>query len=323
MRRRKLGRSNIEVSEVSLGCWTLGGPNWSNGQPIGWAEVDEADAIRAVHYALDHGVNHFDNADVYGNGKAERMLAKALAARGDEVTIATKVGWHQGTAEHAYEAHHIRRQCEQSLRNLRRDVIDLYYFHHGNFGENDMYLDDAVAMMRTLRDEGKICAVGLSAYSNEDFLRLVPKIEPDALQSFAHAMDDHFVREGEPVHNLMKERGLSFVAFSPLGQGLLLGKFSAKSPPQFAEGDNRSRGEKFKADNLAKLEPKIAKIKERFGSDIRDLARVSIQYLLASDVVACAIPGFRNLKQVEIDVAAGEKPLTAEEVSFVREVFAN
>jgi aryl-alcohol dehydrogenase-like predicted oxidoreductase len=186
-----------------------------------------------------------------------------------------------------------------------------------------MYLDDAVAMMRTLRDEGKICAVGLSAYSNEDFLRLVPKIEPDALQSFAHAMDDHFVREGEPVHNLMKERGLSFVAFSPLGQGLLLGKFSAKSPPQFAEGDNRSRGEKFKADNLAKLEPKIAKIKERFGSDIRDLARVSIQYLLASDVVACAIPGFRNLKQVEIDVAAGEKPLTAEEVSFVREVFAN
>ncbi len=323
MRYRELGQSGVKVSEVSLGCWTLGGQNWHEGNPVGWADVDEAEAIRAVHWAIDHGVNHFDNADIYGNGHAERMLAKALEGRSEQVVIATKVGWLRGSAAHAYEAPHIRQQCEQSLRNLRRDVIDLYYFHHGDFGENDKHVDDAVAMMRRLRDEGKIRLVGLSAYSNEDFLRLVPKIEPDALQSFAHAMDDHFVREGEPVHGLMKERGLSFVAFSPLGQGLLLDKFSAGSPPKFAPGDHRSRSEKFTPEALKRLEPKLAKIRERFGGDVRDLARVAIQYLLASDVVACAIPGFRNLEQVEIDVGAAEPPLSAEDVAFVRGVFAD
>ena len=124
MKYRPLGRSGISVSEVSLGCWTLGGLNWVDGSPNGWANVDDGEAVRAVHHALDRGVNHFDNADVYGNGRAERLLSRALAGRSEDVVIASKLGHFKGTAEHAYEALHVRHQCEQSLFNLERDVID-------------------------------------------------------------------------------------------------------------------------------------------------------------------------------------------------------
>jgi myo-inositol catabolism protein IolS len=322
MKYRELGTSGVKVSEISLGCWTLGGLNWVNGTPNGWANVDEAEAIRAIHMALDRGVNHFDNADVYGNGRAERMLAKALRGRGEEVVIATKVGHFPGTAAHAYESQHIRHQCEQSLRNLNRDHIDLYYFHHGNFGENDQYLDEAVEMMHRLRDEGKIRLIGLSAYSNEDFLRLVPKVQPTALQSWANAMDDHYIREGTPVRRLLDERRMSFVAFSPLSQGLLLDKYHASNPPVFEEGDHRRNSHRFTRENLAKVEGKVARLKSRFGSTTQDLARAALQYLLANPVVACVIPGFRSQRQVEINLGASAPPLSDEDVRFVQEVFA-
>ena len=155
MKYRKLGKSDVSVSEISLGCWTMGGLNWVNGTPNGWANVNESEVAEAINYAIDHGVNHFDNADVYGNGRAERMLARILGKRTNNFVIATKIGWFPGTAEHAFEPKHIRHQCEQSLINLKRDYIDLYYFHHGDFGENDKYLDDAIEVMYRLRDEGK------------------------------------------------------------------------------------------------------------------------------------------------------------------------
>ena len=236
MQYRTLGNSDVKVSEISLGCWTLGGLNWVDGVPNGWADVDEVEVIAAVHAALDAGVNHFDNADCYGNGRAERLLAKALGKRRRDVIITSKVGHFRGTAEHAYDALHVRHQCEQSLHNLQTDVIDIYYFHHGNFGPGDRYLDGALATVHRLRDEGKIRLIGLSAYSADDFARLVPKIRPTVLQSWAHLMDDRFIAPGEPVAELLKKHHLSFVAFSPLNQGVLLGKYQAEAPPAVRPG---------------------------------------------------------------------------------------
>ncbi|HZU81476.1 MAG TPA: aldo/keto reductase, partial [Polyangiaceae bacterium] len=202
MRYRRLGRTDIEVSEISLGCWTLGGLNWVNGQANGWSNVDEGQVRRAIDHALDHGVNHFDNADVYGNGRAERMLARVLGDRAKRVVIATKVGHFPGTAEHAYEAAHIRHQCEQSLINLKRDVIDVYYLHHADFGPDDRYLEQAVATLQALKREGKIRAIGQSAYSSADFVRVVPKVQPDVLQSWAHVLDTGFIADGTPVRRM-------------------------------------------------------------------------------------------------------------------------
>jgi myo-inositol catabolism protein IolS len=321
MEYRRLGESDVKVSEISLGCWTLGGLNWVDGIPNGWADVDEDEATSAIHTAIDNGVNHFDNADVYGNGRAERLLAKALGDRRAAVIVASKVGHFRGTAEHAYEALHIRQQCEQSLRNLKTDWIDIYYFHHGDFGPEDRYLDEAVETVSRLRDEGKIRLLGLSAYSAEDFTRLVPKIRPTVLQSWAHLMDDQFIRPGGAVADLLKREQMSFVAFSPLAQGLLLGKYQAGSPPKFEPGDFRKGQEKFSAEGIRRVNVRVGHLKERFGASTEELARVALQYVLAHDNVACVIPGFRNERQVACNLAAAGKPLSAGELDWLRSVF--
>lgn len=321
MNYRRIGRTDVEVSEIGFGCWTMGGPNWVGGMSVGWGEVDEGEVADGIKAGLDAGVNHFDNADVYGNGRAERMLArilKRLGVNSEKLVIATKVGWSAGTAEHAYEPAHIRHQCEQSLINLQRDYIDLYYFHHGNFGPGDQYLAGAVEAVNRLVKEGKIRLVGLSAYSEDDFERLVPVIRPAALQSWAHALDDHFIREGSRVDRLMEKNGLSFVAFSPLAQGRLLDIFDPKKPPVFESGDHRQNDKDFSGKALAALKPKLEKLKARFGSRTEDLAAVALNYVLASPRVCSVIPGFRNERQARCNVAAAGRTLTAEDIGYIR-----
>lgn len=321
MNTRKLGKSDLEVSEISFGCWTMGGLNWVNGVQNGWANVDEDEVSEAIKIAIDAGVNHFDNADVYGNGKAEQMLARVfdrLGVKSTDFVVATKIGHFPGTAAHAYEPAHIRHQCEQSLINLKRDYIDVYYFHHGNFGPNDFYLDDAVEVMNRLVEEGKVRVKGQSAYSADDFERVVPKVDPAVLQSWGHAMDDQFMRPGSRVANLMEARGMSFVAFSPLAQGLLLDKYNPENPPSFESGDNRQGKAGFSAESIAKLKPKLEQLKSRFGATTEDLAAVALNYVLAMPHVACAIPGFRNPRQAQCNVKAAGRYLSEEDVKFVQ-----
>lgn len=322
MNYREIGNSGIMISEIGLGCWTLGGLNWHQGKSSnGWKPVDAKEAADAVAYALDNGVNHFDNADVYGNGAAERMLANALGDKNRDVIIAGKVGWFQGTAAHAYEPQHIRHQCEQSLVNLRREYIDIYYFHHGDFGENDRYLDDACEAMARLKSEGKIRCIGLSAYSEKDFRRLVPRIRPSVVQSWAHAMDYHFIANNSPLMKLCEEHVMSFVAFSPLNQGILLGKYTSANPPVFPDGDHRKESEKFRPEYLAKAEKGIAEMRETLGSSREDLARAALQFVLYHDRVAGVIPGFRNIEQVKVNLSACGKPLNGKEIACIRKAF--
>ena len=319
--RTRLGRTGLEVSEISLGCWTLGGPNWSEGTPVGWGDLDEDEAVRAVELALDQGVNFFDTADAYGNGRSERMLGRVIGSRRREIVLATKVGWVPGTAEHAYHPLNIRHQIEQSLENLKTDYVDIYYFHHGDFGPEDRYLEDAVEVMKNLVDEGKVRFIGQSAYTQEDFERLIPKVDPDVLQGKAHMLDLKMIGPRSRVAKMIQERDLGFVAFSPMAQGLLLDKYSVDDPPVFPEGDNRSRSLWFKAEFLRLLEPKLTALKERFGTGTADLVRASLQYLLSYAAVSCVIPGFRNRRQVEMDLGAAGRALSEEDARWVYELF--
>lgn len=319
MNYRTLGATDIKVSEVSFGCWTMGGLNWVNGQANGWANVDEGEITAAIKVGLDAGVNHFDNADVYGNGKAERMLArvlKKLGVKSESVVIATKVGHFPGTAEHAYEPAHIRHQCEQSLINLQRDYIDLYYFHHGWFGK---HLEEAAATMDALVKEGKVRVKGQSAYSVDDFEKAVPVVKPAVLQSWAHALDDQFIRPGSRLQALMERHDLSFVAFSPLAQGRLLDKFDPTRPPVFEPGDHRQNNKSFSAEEIAKLKPRLEKLKARFGATTEDLAAVALNYVLAHPRVCCVIPGFRNERQARCNLAGVGKTLTPADLDFIRQ----
>src|SRR3954466_3164875 len=316
MKYRNLGKTDVKVSEVSLGCWTMGGLNFVDGTPNGWANVDEDEITRAIKLGVDRGVNHFDNADVYGNGRAERMLARVfdkLGLKSTDFVVATKIGHFPGTAEHAYEPAHIRHQCHQSLINLKREYIDLYYFHHGDFGPGDKYLKGAAQVMDELVKEGKVRIKGQSAYSAKDFEKTVPVVRPAVLQSWAHALDDQFIREGSPVANLMKQHGISFVAFSPLAQARLLDKFDPTKPPQFEPGDHRKDKTPFSAPEIAKLKPKLEKLKKRFGETTQDLVAVALNYVLAQPRVACVIPGFRNERQARCNLAGVGRVLSEDD----------
>jgi myo-inositol catabolism protein IolS len=325
MNYRPLGTSDVKVSEISFGCWTMGGLNWVNGSPNGWANVDETEITAGIKAGIDAGVNHFDNADVYGNGRAEQMLARVfetLGVKNTDFIIATKIGHFPGTAGHAYEPAHIRHQCEQSLINLKRDYIDVYYFHHGDFGPNDQYLAEAAATMDQLVQEGKVRIKGQSAYSVDDFERVVPIVRPQVLQSWAHALDDQFVRPGSRVSALLEQYGMTFVAFSPLAQARLLDKYDPSKPPEFEPGDHRRGSEAFSAEAIAALKPKLAKLKARFGDSTEDLVALSLGYILAQPRVACVIPGFRNERQAQCNLAAENRSLSAEDLDFIRTTLA-
>jgi aryl-alcohol dehydrogenase-like predicted oxidoreductase len=322
MNYREIGRSGIRISEIGLGCWTIGGPGVSeDGYPNGWSAVDDAEAVRAIEWALDAGVNHFDTADVYGNGKAERLLGTALGSRSHSSIVAGKVGYIRNGADHPYEPSNIRRQCERSLKNLKRGHLDIYYFHHGDFGPGDCRLDRAVEQMERLREQGKIRCIGLSAYAERDFARLVPKIRPSSVQSWANMMDCHFIAPRSGLMRLCEKYGVSFVAFSPLDQGILLGKYRNAAAPEFGEGDHRSRSEKFRPRYLARANDGIEKVSARFGGTAENLARVALQFILYHKHVAGVMPGFRNLEQVRMNISASGRPLNGEEIAFVRKAF--
>lgn len=333
MNYRTLGRTNIRVSEIGFGCWTMGGPNWStsNGQPIGWADVNEDEVLAGIKVGLDAGVNHWDNADVYGNGKAERLLAKCLKKLGvkpGSQVIATKVGHFAGTAPHAFEPRQIRNQCEQSLRNLGVAAIDIYYFHHGSYvgpgydGQPHDYLQEAAATMHTLVKEGKVRAVGQSAYSDEDFERAIPVLKPDVLQSKANMRYDPFIRPGSKLQALMKQFGCTFVAFGPLDQGILLDKFDPENPPKFAEGDYRNQRKDMLPDALRTLKPKMQQLKDRFGPTTEALASAACRFVLGHDHVCSTIPGFRNARQAACNLKAASDPAMSEaDLAFCRGLF--
>lgn len=321
----------------------MGGPNWSttDGAPIGWADVDEGEILAGIKAGLDGGVNHWDNADIYGNGRAERTLADVFRRLGIDrasQVIATKVGHFRGTAAYAYEPHHIRRQCEQSLRNLRTDYVDIYYFHHGTFvgpgrdarGESVRdhdYLHEAAAVMHELVKEGKVRAVGQSAYSFEDFERAVPVVKPHVLQNKANLRYDDFIREGSPVQRLMEAHECAFVAFGPLDQGILLDKFDPDSPPRFVEGDYRNNRRDFDAGTLRSVRSKLAEVKKRFGvpgvAEIEVLSSVASRWVLSHANVCSTIPGFRNERQARCNLrAALDEPMTAADAAWLRGLFA-
>lgn len=344
MRYRELGCTGVKVSEIGFGCWTMGGPNWSasSGQPIGWGAVNEDDILAGVRAGLDAGVNHWDNADVYGNGRAERTLASCFSRLGiarDTQVIATKVGHFVGTAIHAYDPRHIRNQCEQSLRNLRTEYIDVYYLHHGSYigpGYNDRghvvpdhdYLHEAAATMHALRREGKIRVIGQSAYSDDDFERAVPVLKPAVLQTKASLRADGPIKGGSRMQALMAAHGCTLVGFGPLDQGILLDKFDPDHPPAFEPGDVRTDRADFTPEALRATRAKLARVRERFGISASDavpaLSSIATRWVLSHAHVCSVIPGFRNEAQARANLRGAADPqMGPDDARWLRSLFAS
>ena len=142
MKTVRLGRTNVEVSTVGLGSWAFGGPKKVHGRPIGWFGAEEGRVRKSLLAAAEAGINHWDTADVYGDGAAETLLGKALSeVPRDQLFLASKVGWAAGPHSHYYHPQQIRKQLERTLGLLGTDYLDLYYLHHCDFGPSDEHFD--------------------------------------------------------------------------------------------------------------------------------------------------------------------------------------
>lgn len=321
MEYRTLGKTGLKVSDISLGCWTIGGPAWRDGNPVGWAgELDDDESVRALKRGFDLGINHFDTADVYGDGHSEIVVGRALKdLPRDEIVVATKVGWFKGTAAHPYDPLHIRHQCEQSLMNLGTDYIDLYYLHNTNYGEDDAYLEGAAEMVHRLRDEGKVRFLGQSG-NVADYRRVLPVSRPDVLQ-FNYSLLGRGAESQHDIFALAREHNLGTVLFGTIAQGVLLGKYTPEKVGQFGPGDIRKNNKRFQREFLEEFAAKLDRVKKTFGAETPDLLRMAIQFALRLRETGCVIVGFRNVRQVEMDAAVSGRALSAAEIGLLDEIF--
>ena len=163
MRKIILGKTGAEVSTISLGTWSYGGAVKQGDTPVGWEGQKDTDSISALLRCHEIGINHWDTADVYGDGQSEKLIGSlwGQVPRAD-IFLATKVGWDIGEYGHFYHPVHMRKQMDQSLINLQTDCVDLLYLHHCNFGKQDEYFNDALETLRRFQEEGKTRFVGLS-----------------------------------------------------------------------------------------------------------------------------------------------------------------
>ena len=315
MRQIRLGRTNAQVPAVSLGTWGHGGPHVSEGVSVGWSGHDDRAASEALIAAYRSGITHWDTADAYGDGHAEELIGRMWGeVRRDDIFLATKFGWIKGPSGHWYDPEFMRQQCDRSLRNLKTDVIDLYYFHHCDFGPDDRYFDDALATMRRLREEGKIRFIGLSDWSSEKIMKFIARVDPDVVQPYRNLLDDQYEASG--LRAWVDEHDLGVAFFSPIKHGLLLGKY--EQAQQFPEGDFRSRIADFNDPAaIDRYRRAAAALRERFKEESEPVLHGVIGALLTGNDTACVLLGQRNEKQVRAAAAVGEA-LREDEAAWVR-----
>jgi aryl-alcohol dehydrogenase-like predicted oxidoreductase len=319
MATRTLGRSGIQVSPMGFGCWAIGGPYWAGEQPLGWGEVDDEESVRALHRALDLGVNFFDTADIYGAGHSERVLGRALAGRRDEVVIATKFG---NLGDEAARQHlgtdtspdHVARACEASLRRLGTDHVDLYQLHvQGLPPEVAVPLRDAC---ETLVARGLIRAYAWSTDSPDEAGLFAEGPHCAAVQ---HELN--VLRDDPAMLDLCDRLDLASVDRGPLAMGLLTGKFDADSrlPDDDVRGKEPAWMRYFKDGRpVPEWLDRLAAVREVLTSGGRTLAQGALAWIWARSERTVPIPGIRTVRQAEENAAAMEAgPLTPEQLAEV------
>jgi aryl-alcohol dehydrogenase-like predicted oxidoreductase len=313
-----LGRSGIQVSAVGMGCWTIGGAVWMDGRSAGWHGVNDEESIRAIHRALDLGVNFFDTADQYGAGYSERMLARGLGARSKDVIVATKFGnlFDEAPRELGGEdgsPEYLRRACEASLRRLKRDVIDLYQLHI-----NRLDLESALVLRETLEDlvaQGKVRWYGWSTDDPERARLFAQGEHCTAIQQQLSILSG-----SQETLRVCEEHGLASINRTPLGKGVLTGKFDHDST--IPDNDRRA-GWNFREGRLAQQIEQVERMRAVLASNGRTVAQGALAWLWAKSPVTIPIPGFKNVRQVEENAGAMEfGPLDPAQMRAIEAILA-
>jgi aryl-alcohol dehydrogenase-like predicted oxidoreductase len=318
MNYRILGQTGLEVSEVSFGSWAIGGASEAGGQQWGWGDTPEADAIAAVQRARDLGVNFFDTADVYGNGRSEEMLGKALASDWDKVYVASKAGnvVRNGVGMKDWSRDHLIHSCEASLKRLKKDAIDLYQLH--NPSEYDIRHGDWPETMEHLQKQGKIRWYGVSIFLPEEGIAMLARGKGHVLQLGYNALR---LEMEATVLPLAQRKNVGVIARVPLYYGILAGKF--KPDTVFPHDDHRSHT--LPPAMMRELVPRAERLRELAGIAPEDPAafgKWSLKFILANPAVSTVIPGARNPQQAEKNSGASDAdPLSKEQANATRKLW--
>jgi aryl-alcohol dehydrogenase-like predicted oxidoreductase len=309
MKTKRLGNSDLYITPIGFGAWAIGGSGWE----FGWGEQDDKASIAAIHRALELGLNWIDTAAVYGTGHSEEVVASALESwPGPRPYVFTKCGLlsdDQGYVHRNLKATSIRQECENSLRRLKVDAIDLYQIHWPT--EN---LEEGWAEMARLQKEGKVRWTGVSNFDVSQ-LRRAEKIAP--------------VTSLQPPYSLIRREieleilpycyshGIGVIVYSPMQSGLLTGAMTRERVAKLPNSDWRSRDPEFREPKLLKnlaLVERLRNIGEKYG---RPPGQVAVAWVLRNPAVTAAIVGARNAQQVEKNVGAAELDLTDDDVAEI------
>ena len=297
---RKIGKTEIECSCVALGTWELAGNVWG--------AVDEQEAVKIIHAALDSGITLVDTAASYGAGRSENIVGEALKGRRDKVVLSTKGGAHFNPAinnmDHDLSAAAIRHDVDESLSRLKTDYIDLFFFH---YPDPNTPIAESIGTMEELRKEGKIRMIGLSNYSQEELAEAMQYGTIDCAQ-FRYSM---LTRENENLDKFCDETKVGVLSYASLAGGMLSGAY--KTEPTFAEGDRRTFFYPFlKEPEFSRCRKLVDVVEAAAAQHGISTADAAIQWVIAQSGMTSALVGTKNEARARRNAQAFDTLLPAE-----------
>lgn len=306
MQTRQLGNSDLQLTSIGFGAWALGGGGWA----YAWGPQDDDDSIAAIHEALDRGMNWIDTAAIYGLGHSEEVVAQALKGRADRPYVFTKcerVWDEKGNITGRLKADSVRRECEDSLRRLGVDVIDLYQVH---WPEPDADIEEGWTAMAQLQQEGKVRWIGVSNFNVEQ-MRRAQKIAPITSLQPPYSLVSREV-ENE-ILPFCLEQNIGVINYSPMGAGLLTGAMTQERVDNMPEDDWRKRSANFQEPLFSRHLGLVEILKAIGDAHGRTPGEVSIAWTLHNPAVTAAIVGARNAGQIDGIIGAMDFRLSEEE----------
>jgi aryl-alcohol dehydrogenase-like predicted oxidoreductase len=310
MHKKRLGNSDMELTPIGVGAWAMGGGGWA----FAWGPQDDNESISAIHAALDRGVNWIDTAPVYGLGHSEEVVARALKDRSDKPYVFTKCEriWNEKREiQRVLKRDSLRRECEDSLRRLQVDTIDLYQIH---WPDPDEDLEEGWETLMRLKEEGKVRWIGLSNCDRAQMDRCraiapITSLQPPYSAVSPEVQDTHLP--------YCQQHGIGVIVYSPMKSGLLTGKMTRERVAALPEDDFRRHALAFQEPNLTRnlaLADRMKQIGARHG---RLAGEVAIAWVLRNPAVTGAIVGMRNAEQAAGVLGALEFTLSAEEIAEI------